>query len=29
MQTALNKLFQIRKLMVCMCVLCSRYTFHP
>lgn len=29
MQTALNKLFQIIKLMVRMCVLCSRYTFHP
>lgn len=28
-QTALNKLFQIGELMVCMCVLCSRYTFHP
>lgn len=29
MQTALNKLFQIRELMVCTCALCSRYTFHP
>lgn len=28
-QTALNKLFQIGELMVCMCVLCGRYTFHP